>query len=95
MSLLLTLQPSSTKDAVYMVRSTIFMFATAVLFAYLLAPLVGALQRRLPCAQPHVSRPIALFVVYVVLGGGAVLLAVLLGGAVVDQVSFNLIIYFF
>ena len=64
-------------DALYVVRSTIFMFLTAVLFAYLLNPLVFLVQRRLPCAV-GVARPVALLIVYVLLVGGAVLLAVLL-----------------
>ena len=46
---------------VYQVRATLFLFIIAVLFAYLLSPLVNLLDQMLPVKKP---RPPALLLAY-------------------------------
>ncbi|HUI56415.1 MAG TPA: AI-2E family transporter [Bryobacteraceae bacterium] len=67
---------------VYKVRSTLFIFVLAVLFAYLLAPLVNLLDRFLPARR---TRTLALALAYVMLVGLVILGGTLIGPRVVDQ----------
>ena len=69
---------------VYLVRSTVFIFVLAVLFAYLLAPLVDLLDRLLPASR---TRAPALVLAYVLLVGLVVLGAIVLGTKVVEQAT--------
>lgn len=61
---------------IYQLRSTLFIFMLAVLFAYLLAPLVNLLNRLLPSSRTRVP---ALALAYVILVGLAVLAGILIG----------------
>jgi len=68
----------------YAVRETLAVFVIALLFAYLLAPLVGFVER----ITPHqVSPRIALAIVYLVLVGGIVTLALTLGSRLADEAN--------
>jgi predicted PurR-regulated permease PerM len=69
---------------VYLVRSTLFVFILAILFAYLMAPLVNLLDRFLPGRR---TRTIALALAYVLLVGLVVLAAILIGSHVVQQAN--------
>ena len=69
---------------VYLLRSTLFIFMLAVLFAYLLAPLVNLLDRFLPSSR---TRTPALALAYVILVGLAVLAGILIGSRVVTQAT--------
>jgi predicted PurR-regulated permease PerM len=69
---------------VYLLRSTLFLFVLAVLFAYLLAPLVNLIDRLLP-ASP--TRTPALALAYVLVVGLAVAAGVLIGTRVVEQAT--------
>ena len=66
---------------VYLLRSTLFVFSLALLFAYLLSPLVNLLDR----ALPNNTRTVALALSYVIFIGLAVLLLTQVGGRVVEQ----------
>jgi predicted PurR-regulated permease PerM len=66
---------------VYLVRSTLFIFVLAVLFAYLLSPLVDLLNRALPSR----TRTPALALAYVIFVGVAVFLIMQLGTTVAIQ----------
>jgi predicted PurR-regulated permease PerM len=66
---------------VYLLRSTLFVFSLALLFAYLLSPLVNLLDR----ALPNNTRTVALALSYVIFIGLAVLLLTQVGTRVVDQ----------
>ena len=66
---------------IYQVRSTLFVFTLAVLFAYLLSPAVDLLDRALPTR----ARTLALALVYVVFVGVVVLAVTQIGSRVVDQ----------
>lgn len=66
---------------VYLVRVTLFIFILALLFAYLLSPLVDALDRLLPGR----TRTPALALAYLFFLGLVVLAAVQIGGRIVDQ----------
>ncbi|MEI9975769.1 MAG: AI-2E family transporter [Ignavibacteriota bacterium] len=68
----------------YLLRSTLFLFVLAVLFAYLLAPLVNLIDRVLPGKR---TRTAALAIAYVLVVGLAVLGASLLGSSVVQQAN--------
>src|SRR5580698_4335645 len=68
----------------YLLRSTLFLFVLAVLFAYLLAPLVNLINRLLPGSK---TRTLALALSYVLLVGLAVLAAILIGSRVVQQAN--------
>src|SRR5215472_11444751 len=68
-------------ELIYQVRSTLFIFALAVLFAYLLAPLVDLLDR----ALPNRTRTLALATVYVVFVVLVVLIGAQIGTPVVDE----------
>src|SRR5215472_2883616 len=67
---------------IYTVRSTLFIFVLALLFAYLLAPLVNLLDRALPGTR---ARGAALALAYIIFIGAAVLLTTQIGSRVVDQ----------
>ena len=66
---------------VYLVRRTVFVFILAVLFAYLLSPLVDLLDRFLPTR----TRTPALALAYVIILGVAVLAGIQIGSLVVEQ----------
>jgi predicted PurR-regulated permease PerM len=66
----------------YTVRSTLFMFVVALLFAYLLWPLVNVLDRALPGTR---ARGFALALAYMIFIGAMVLVATQIGSRVVDQ----------
>ena len=66
---------------VYLVRSTLFVFVLAVLFAYLLSPLVNLLDRTLPTRV----RAAALALAYVIFVGVAVFLVMQVGTTVALQ----------
>lgn len=68
---------------VYLVRKTLFVFILAVLFAYLLSPLVNLLDRFLPTR----GRTVALALAYVIFVGAAVLLGAQIASTVADQAS--------
>ena len=65
----------------YLVRVTLFIFILALLFAYLLSPLVNALDRLLPGR----TRAPALGLAYIFFLGLVVLAAIQIGGRIVDQ----------
>jgi predicted PurR-regulated permease PerM len=69
---------------VYMVRSTLFIFILALLFAYLLSPLVDLLDRSLPGRR---TRTPALALAYVLFMGIVVLAAIQIGSTVVEQAN--------
>lgn len=68
---------------VYLVRSTIFIFVVALLFAYLLSPLVNLLDRFLPGR----TRTPALALSYVIFVGLSAFFAIQIGTTVVDQAT--------
>ena len=68
---------------VYLLRSTLFVFILALLFAYLLAPLVNLLDRSLPGK----TRTVALALSYVIFVGLAAFLVVEVGSTVISQAS--------
>jgi predicted PurR-regulated permease PerM len=67
---------------VYLVRSTLFIFTLALLFAYLLSPLVNLLDRLLPASR---TRTPALALAYVIFVGVAVVVVAQIGSRVVEQ----------
>jgi predicted PurR-regulated permease PerM len=67
---------------VYLLRSTLFVFALALLFAYLLSPLVELLDRAIPRQG---TRTLALTLAYVIFIGVVVFLAIQIGTTVVAQ----------
>jgi predicted PurR-regulated permease PerM len=70
--------------AAYAVRETLAVFVIALLFAYLLMPLVGFVER----VTPHqVSPRIALGIVYLALVGAIVALALTLGSRLADEAN--------
>jgi len=69
---------------VYMVRETLFVFILALLFAYLLSPLVNVLDRFLPASR---SRTPALALAYLIFIGLVVFLGIQIGSRVVDQAN--------
>lgn len=71
---------------VYLLRSTLFVFTLAVLFAYLLAPLVNLLDRFLPASKTRTRTP-ALALAYVIVVGLVVLAGILIGTRVVEQAT--------
>ncbi len=68
----------------YAVRETLAVFVIALLFAYLLMPLVGFVERVTP---PQVSPRIALAIVYLALVGSIVALAMTLGSRLADEAN--------
>ena len=69
---------------VYLVRRTLFVFVLAVLFAYLLAPLVEILDRLLPASR---TRAPALALAYVLVVAILVVMAVQIGSRVVEEAN--------
>jgi predicted PurR-regulated permease PerM len=72
---------------VYLVRSTLFIFVLAVLFAYLLSPLVNLIDRVLPSddrARTRTRTP-ALALAYIIFVGVTVFLVMQIGSTVVSQ----------
>jgi predicted PurR-regulated permease PerM len=67
---------------VYLLRVTLFVFAVALLFAYLLSPLVNLLDRAIPRKG---TRTLALALAYVIFIGAVVLLGIQIGTRVVSQ----------
>jgi predicted PurR-regulated permease PerM len=67
---------------VYQLRSTLFIFALALLFAYLLSPLVDLLDRAIPKKG---TRTLALALAYVIFVGAVVLVGIQVGTRVVAQ----------
>src|SRR6185436_17350963 len=70
--------------AVYAIRHTLFMFIVALLFAYLLLPVIDFIDRVLPGNQ---SRGFALAVVYLLLVGGIAIVGAELGSRVTMQAN--------
>ena len=68
---------------VYLLRRTLFIFILALLFAYLLSPLVNLLDRALPGR----TRAPALALSYIIFVGGVVFLAFQIGSRVADQAT--------
>jgi len=69
-------------DLVYQVRSTLFVFTIALLFAYLLYPLVNLLDRVLPFER---ARGLALALAYLIFLGLVVTVGVKIASTVADQ----------
>jgi predicted PurR-regulated permease PerM len=69
---------------VYLVRSTLFVFILAILFAYLLAPLVNLINRLLPGSR---KRTLALAIAYVLMVAVVVVAGILIGSRVVEQAT--------
>jgi predicted PurR-regulated permease PerM len=69
---------------VYLMRATLFIFILAVLFAYLMAPLVNLLDRLLPASR---TRGTALALAYVLLVALVVAGSIGLGSKVVEQAT--------
>ncbi len=70
--------------AAYAIRQTLAVFVIALLFAYLLIPLVGFVERVTP---RQVSPRIALAIVYLALVGGIVALALTLGSRLAEEAN--------
>src|SRR5690242_77689 len=68
----------------YRVRTTLFVFIIALLFAYLLSPLVDFLDRALPASR---TRTPALIVAYLLLIGALGFAAVGLGSRIADEAN--------
>jgi predicted PurR-regulated permease PerM len=74
--------------ALHLIRKTLFVFIVALLFAYLLSPLVDLLDRFLPTSR---TRTPALVAAYLIVIGGLVFAAVALGSRIADEArAFNL-----
>lgn len=67
---------------IYMVRTTLFVFTLALLFAYLLSPLVNLLNRVLPVKRAH---NLALALTYIIFIGGVIIAGAKIGGQVAEQ----------
>src|ERR1035437_1839068 len=67
---------------VYQLRSTLFIFALALLFAYLLSPLVDLLDRAIPRKG---TRTLALALSYLIFIGAVVLVGIQIGTTVGSQ----------
>ncbi len=68
----------------YAIRETLAVFVVAVLFAYLLMPLVGFVERVTP---RQVSPSVALAIVYLILVGAIVTLALTFGSRLADEAN--------
>jgi predicted PurR-regulated permease PerM len=68
----------------YAIRETLAVFAVALLFAYLLVPLVGFVERITP---RQLSSRVALAIVYLALVGAIVALALTLGSRLADEAN--------
>jgi predicted PurR-regulated permease PerM len=71
---------------VYLVRSTLFIFVLALLFAYLLSPLVDLLDRFLPASRTRTRTP-ALAMAYVIFVAMVVIAGVQIVPRVVEQAT--------
>ena len=69
---------------VYLVRSTVFIFILALLFAHLLSPVVNLIDRFLPNRRTPTRTP-ALALVYIMIVGAVVLLGIQFGSVAVGQ----------
>src|ERR1044072_2439939 len=69
---------------VYLVRQTLFVFILAVLFAYLLAPLVEILDRVLPTSR---TRTPALALAYIMVVALLVVAVIQIGSRVVEEAN--------
>jgi predicted PurR-regulated permease PerM len=69
---------------IYLIRFTLFIFILALLFAYLLSPLVNVLDRALPGKR---TRTLALALSYVIFVGIAVFVAIEIGTRVVVEAT--------
>ena len=69
---------------VYLVRRTVFIFILALLFAYMLSPVVNLLDRFLPTSR---TRTPALALAYVIFVGLVVLIGIQIGSRIVDQAT--------
>lgn len=69
---------------VYLMRTTLFIFILALLFAYLLSPLVDALDRVLPASR---TRTPALALAYILFVGAVVLMGIQIGTRAADQAN--------
>lgn len=69
---------------VYLARTTLFVFTLAMLFAYLLAPLVNLLDRVFPARRTRTAALALAFVIVVAVVGG---FGYLIGVRVVDEAS--------
>ncbi|HWB83023.1 MAG TPA: AI-2E family transporter [Bryobacteraceae bacterium] len=67
---------------VFLARKTLFVFILALLFAYLLSPLVNLLDHCLPTNR---TRTLALSLAYVIFVGAVVLIGIQIGSRVVQQ----------
>jgi predicted PurR-regulated permease PerM len=70
--------------AVYAIRSTLFIFVLALLFAYLLSPLVDLIDRTLPGRR---SRTAALSLAYVIFVGVVAITAIQIASTVAEQAN--------
>ena len=68
----------------YAIRETLVVFMAALLFAYMLTPLVGLMERFTP---KQVSPRLALAIVYLLLVGAIVALAITLGSQLVEEAN--------
>lgn len=69
---------------IYVVRTTLFIFVLALLFAYLLAPLVNLLDRFLPRSR---TRTPALALAYIIFVGAVILIGSQIGTRVVEEAN--------
>jgi predicted PurR-regulated permease PerM len=69
---------------VYLVRGTLFIFILALLFAYLLSPLVNLIDRFLPVRR---TRTLALGLAYVIFVAVIVLIGIQIGSRVVEEAT--------
>ena len=69
---------------VYLVRRTLFVFILAILFAYLLAPLVNLLDRLLPASR---TRTPALALAYMMVVAILVVVVIQIGSRIVDEAN--------
>lgn len=70
--------------AAYAIRTTLAIFVIAVLFAYLLMPLVDAVERYTP---RRISGTLALAIVYLMLVGAIIALAFTLGSRILEEAN--------
>jgi len=69
---------------IYLVRATLFIFVLALLFAYLLAPLVDRLDRLLPASR---TRTPALALTYILFVAAVILAGTQIGSRAVDEAN--------
>jgi predicted PurR-regulated permease PerM len=69
---------------IYLIRSTLFIFTLALLFAYLLSPLVNLLDRALPTSR---TRAPALLLAYLIFLGIVTFIGIEIGSRIVEQAN--------